>query len=293
MNEAQGSMVFFAFSLLHAGFLKGAPLLWAAIGGAYSERSGVINVGLEGMMLTGAFFGVVGAGLTGSPWIGVLLGAIAGGMLGLIHAGVCLHGQANQIVSGIGINLFAIGVTGFLLYKIFDARGNSPEVEKLPVFIFSPLHIALILIVISTVYLFYKTRFGLRLRACGENPAVVHSAGVSVGLYRYTAVTLSGVFAGLGGVQLSLGDVSQFSIEMTNGRGFIALAALICSGWRPGRAALVCIFFGFMEALSEYLQSVYPNLPSRAMLALPFVLALIVLSFSRQTSHAPQSLGKV
>jgi ABC-type uncharacterized transport system permease subunit len=292
--------------LIHAGFLKGAPLLWATLGGAYSERSGVINIGLEGMMLIGAFADMTGAGLTGCPWIGLLLGAVCGGLLGLVHAWVSLYWKADQIVSGMGINVFAFGLTGFLLYKIFGARGNSSAVNKLPwvqwgngdwwsvlIFPLSPLHLLLLLVLAVTLYLFYHTRFGLRLRACGEDPSVVQSAGISVNFYRYTCVALSGMLAGLGGAQLSISDINQFSVGMSNGRGFIALAALICSGWRPGRAALICILFGIVEALAERLQAVFPDLPSRALLALPFIFALLVLSLSRQTGKPPQALGKV
>lgn len=294
--------------LLHAGFLKGAPLLWAAMGGAYSERSGVVNIGLEGMMLIGAFTAAAGSWLTGNPWLGMALGALCGGLTGLIHAWICLYWRADQIVSGMGINLIAMGLTGFLLYRIFNARGNSPEVPKLPslqsetwmpgwfsdlVFPLSALHFFLFLILAITLFVFYRSRFGLRLRACGEAPNVVRSAGLRVGFYRYAAVGISGVLAGLGGAQLSIADISQFSNGMSNGRGFLALAILICSGWRPGRAAWLCFAFGVADALSERLQAAFPYLPARALLAFPFILALLVLSFSKQISRPPKALGEV
>ncbi len=293
--------------LLHSGFLKAAPLLWAALGGAFSERSGIINIGLEGMMLTGAFVGVAISFVTGNPWLGLALGALCGGVMGLIHAVVCLYFRADQIVSGMGINLFALGLTGFLLQRVFNTIGNSPDVNKLPtlqgewlsntflselLFPLSPLHIALILVACWTIYLFYSTRFGLRMRGCGEAPNVVKSAGVNVAFYRYTAVCLSGVLAGLGGVQLSLSDINQFSTGMTNGRGFIALAALICSGWNPKRIIWICLFFGCMDAFGERMQSSFPSLPSRASQALPFMLVLIVLAFRRQANQPPAALGK-
>jgi len=292
--------------LLHAGFLKGAPLLWAAMGGAYSERSGVVNIGLEGMMLIGAFAAAAGSWMTGSPWLGLLLGASCGGLAGLLHAWICLYWRADQIVTGMGINLIAMGLTGFLLYRIFDARGNSPEVIKLPslqsetwmpgwftdlVFPLSALHLLLIVALSVTIFVFYRARFGLRLRACGEDPNVVRSAGIRVGFYRYTAVTISGALAGLGGAQLSIADISQFSTNMSNGRGFLALAILICSGWRPGRAAWLCFAFGVADALSERMQAAFPALPARALLAFPFVLALAVLSLSKQMSRPPRALG--
>ncbi len=294
--------------LLHAGFLKGAPLLWASLGGAYSERSGVINIGLEGMMLVGAFAAVAVSGMIENPWLGLMAGAFAGGLFGLLHAFVCLTCRANQIVSGMGINLIALGLTGFLLSLIFHTRGNSPEVMKLPaiqggsihipflsplLFPLSPLHILLIMVLVATLYVFYRTRFGLRMRACGEDPTVVKSLGASVMFYRYSAVCISGVLAGIGGVQLSMSDISQFSVGMTNGRGFIALAALICSGWRPGWAFVICFLFGGIEALGERLQGALPWMPSRLSLALPFILALIVLAFRRASLRPPHALGKL
>ncbi|MEW6236460.1 MAG: ABC transporter permease [Candidatus Omnitrophota bacterium] len=294
--------------LIHSGFLKGAPLLWAAAGGAFSERSGVINIGLEGMMLTGAFAGAAVSWTTGDPWLGALAAAMGGGSMGLFHALVCLRWKADQIVSGMGINLMAMGMTGFLLERIFHARGNSPEVPKMPaltgsdasipilsdlLFPLSPLHILLAIVILWTVYLFYHTRFGLRLRACGENPSAAAAAGVNVGWQRCAAVGLSGVLAGLGGAQLSLGDISQFSVGMTNGRGFVALAILICSGWRPLRAAGACLAFGCLEAMGERLQSVIPALPSRVLLLLPFAAALAILSLRRFSNRPPQALGKI
>jgi general nucleoside transport system permease protein len=293
--------------LLHAGFITAAPLIWAAIGGNFSERAGIVNIGLEGMMLFGAFVAVVVSGLTGDPWLGIAAGALAGGAAGFTHGLICLWGKADQIVSGMGMNLMAYGITGFFLMKIFSTRGNSPEVTPVPswhgvsgipflsdlLFPLSPLHILLLVVVVASLFLLYQTRFGLRLRACGEEPDVVRAAGVNVSFYRYTAVTLSGILAGLGGVQLSLCDMNQFSVMMTNGRGFIALAALICSGWRPGRAAWICLFFGTIVALADRLQSILPGIPSRGLLALPFILALLVLAFSRLSANPPKSLGRI
>lgn len=282
--------------LLAAGFAKCAPLAWAALGGLLSERSGIINIGLEGMMLIGAFFAVLGVGLTGSPWAGVGCALLSGAVTGLLHAVLCIHGRTDQIISGMGINLIALGLTGMLLSRIFDAYGNSPTVEKLPVFsetlALSPLHLCLLLVLAGIILLIYYTRTGLNLRACGEDPGVVRSAGIWVNGYRYAAVTLGGALAGIGGAQLSISDVSQFTTGMTNGRGFIALAALICSGWRPGRALLICWLFGMAEAGAERLQTPFPEIPSRAMLALPFAVALIVLALRPQQTRPPAALGK-
>lgn len=283
--------------IFHSGIIIAAPLLWAAFGGLLSERSGVINVGLEGMMLTGAFFGAAGSWLTGSPWLGLLLGITAGGFMGLLHAWICLQWRANQIVSGMGINLLAFGITGFLLYRIFETRGNSPEVNKIPFltdtwFPLSPLHIFLAVTAIAIYYIYHHTRFGLRLRACGENPHVALSAGIRVKYYQYIGVILSGALAGAGGAQLSIGDISQFSVGMSDGRGFIALAALISSGWKPGRLILICLAFGMFVALGERMQTVFPQISSRAFLMMPFVIALFVLAFFSSAIRMPASLGK-
>ncbi|MDP8244565.1 MAG: ABC transporter permease [Candidatus Hinthialibacter antarcticus] len=296
MFDAVGFVILSTPALIMAGLVKSAPLLWASLGGAYSERSGVINIGLEGMMLTGAFFAVWGSWLSGSPWGGLLCAALAGALVGLLHAVVCLQGRANQIVSGMGVNIIALGVTGFLLVRVFDALGNSPEVAKLPLWnlgvAVSPLHLLLVVVLLITIYGFYQTRFGLRLRACGESPSAAKAAGVSVTQSRYIAVTISGALAGLGGAQLSIGELSYFTTGMSGGRGFIALAVLICSGWRPGRAALICFGFGLAEALAENLQGAYPAMPSRALLALPFMLALFVLMFRTSDARGPAALGK-
>lgn len=293
--------------LIHTGLIIAAPLVWAVLGGVISERSGIINIGLEGMMLIGAFAAVVGSSWSGNPWIGLTAGMIGGGLIGLLHGWISIRWKANQIVSGMGINLIALGLTGFFLFRIFQARGNSPEVEKIPsllaptyfnewferlLFPFSYLHILLIMLLFATIVIFYKTRFGLRLRACGEDPYVVKSAGLSVEFYQYAAICISGILAGLGGVQLSISDVCQFSTGMTNGRGFIALAIVICSGWRPGRAAWICFAFGCIGALSDRLQSSFTDIPSRLLLALPFLLALLILATRKHRSYQPAALGK-
>jgi simple sugar transport system permease protein len=283
--------------ILHSGIIIAAPLLWAAFGGLFSERSGVINVGLEGMMLTGAFAGAAGSWMTGNPWFGLCLGITAGSMLGFLHAWICLQWRANQIVSGMGINLLAFGITGFLLYRVFGTRGNSPEVAKISYladtwFPISPMHILLALTAIIIYFIYHHTRCGLRLRACGEDPHVALSAGIRVKYYQYMGVILSGALAGAGGVQLSIGDISQFSVGMSDGRGFIALAALISSGWKPGRLIVICIAFGVFVALGERMQTVFPQISSRAFLMMPFVIALFVLAFCSSAIRMPASLGK-
>ncbi len=299
-------------TLLHTAGMKAAPILWASLGGLSSERSGIINIGLEGMMLAGAFFAVVGSAFLHSPWLGLFCAALAGGCFGLLHAWLCIRWRVDQIVSGIGINLLSLGITGFLLLRVFGAHGNSPAVPKfnsfsidfihaIP-FIGEPiarllfplcaLHLILVVVVGLMWWLFWKSVWGLRLRATGENPHAVRSAGLYPHRIQYVAVTLSGVLAGIGGAQLSIGDVSAFSIGMTNGRGFIALAALICARWRPEGVLIACLCFGFVEGLGEHLQGYIPSLPSESYLALPFVLALAALSITRWSATPPAALGQ-
>ncbi|HPO10300.1 MAG TPA: ABC transporter permease [bacterium] len=294
--------------LLHAAAAKAAPILWASLGGLYSERSGVVNIGLEGMMLAGAFFAVLGSGSFDSPWAGIFCAAIGGGLFGLLHAWLCLRWKVEQIISGIGINLIAMGVTGFLLLRIFNAYGNSPSVPKLPsisgdflndipilhrlVFPLGWLHLVLIAAVVLIVCFFRKTVWGLRLRATGENPHAVRSAGIRPERIQYLAVTFSGILAGIGGAQLAIGDISAFHIGMTNGRGFIALAALICGRWTPGGVVIACLGFGFVEAMGEHLQGKIFSLPAEFYLALPFVLALLALAATRWSARPPAALGK-
>ena len=299
-------------ALLHTAGIKASPILWASLGGLCSERSGIVNIGLEGMMLAGAFFAVLGSHFLPSPWLGLLCAAIAGGLLGLLHAWLSIRWRVDQIISGIGINLLSLGLTGFLLLRIFQAYGNSPTVPKfgsisgeffrqIPIvgellvqliFPLCPLHLVLLGLVLVVWWFFWKSVWGLRLRATGENPHAVRSAGIHPERIQYVAVTVSGILAGIGGAQLSIGDVSAFSTGMTNGRGFIALAALICGQWRPEGVVIACLCFGFVEALGEHLQGRLPLLPSEFYLALPFVLALAALSAARWTGRPPVALGK-
>lgn len=293
-------------ALLHLGFLGAAPLLWAGLGGVLSERSGVINIGLEGMMLMGAFLGVLGSYYAGTPWAGLALGLAGGAALGWLHAWIGLYWRADQIVSGMGINLLSLGLTGFMLSHIFQTKGNSPEAPRVPMiqglgfeipfltdtlFPMSVMHVLLAVAALSTAYLLARTPIGLRLRACGEDPRAARAAGIRVNRIRYAAVTAGGMLAGAGGAQLSIGDISQFGAGMTDGRGFIALAAVICAGWRPGRLVAVCLLFGVFEALGERLQVAWPGAPPRLFLALPFLLVLLVLAVRAAPARAPQSLG--
>src|SRR3712207_495480 len=246
-------------SLLASTIRNATPLIFAALGGLFSERSGVVNIGLEGLMLIAAFAGVAGAHFSGSALVGLATALAAGLAFALIHALMCVTFEADQIISGTAINLLALGGTGFLLVVIFGTGGTSPRVEgfeELPIPLLSDIPIVgpalfsqsllvylMYLLVPATFFLLFRTPFGLRLRATGEVPEAVDTAGVSVTRMRYYGVALSGLLTALGGVYLSMGLLSAFTENMTGGRGFIALAALIFGRWNPVGAAGAALLF--------------------------------------------------
>lgn len=279
--------------LFAAALRMATPLVYASLGGLFSERVGIVNIALEGMMLTGAFSGVLTTYGTGSPWLGVLASVLVGGLLGLLHALLTVKFAGNQVVSGTGINLFALGFTAYMSQIVWGSRGASPTVPGLgPISIpllrdvpiageiignQTPLvYIALVIVVLSYIVLF-KTPTGLRIRAVGEHPAAADTAGVNVYRTKYLYVMVSGMLAGLGGAFLSLGHLSLFVFGMTGGRGFIALAAMILGGWTPFGALGASLLFGFADALQMRLQSV-GALPSQIVLIIPYVLTILVLA---------------
>jgi general nucleoside transport system permease protein len=308
----------FVWSALTAATLRYAtPLTFAAIGGMFSERSGVVNIGLEGMMLTGAFFGAWGADKTGSWLGGLVIGMAAGGVLAFVHAIFCIHLRADQIVIGTAVNFLALGVTGYLYNDIYGNAGTPndlaavPDVnigflDKIPPHglgnfldgAFGSLNlmiwVALALLPVAYVVMF-KTAIGLRIRSVGEHPRAADTVGISVYGTRYASVTLSGVLAAMGGVFLSLGFVNSFTENMTAGRGFIALAALIFGGWRPFGAFAACVLFGFSSALAQRL----PDLSASESAAwpvlfqtLPYVLTLIAVAGIIGRSIPPAAVGR-
>ncbi len=292
---------------------KTAPLLLAAYGGLLSELSGVINFALEGMMLAGAFAAVWATHVTGSPWIGLLAGAGAGTAVGLLHALAALVWRANQIVSSIALNLLVSGMTGMLLNEVFQVYGTSPGVTALPVVpqswlrsipvvgdgvasavgglsIMAP---AAPVVAIALMGALRWSVWGLRLRACGENPAAAAAAGISVTRLRFLAVMAGGALAGLGGAYLSIGELSQFVENMTRGRGFLAIAAVILGRWTPGGVLLATLLFGLGEACSEWLAVRSPNLPHQVFLAFPYVVCFAVLMFRIGGRKPPSALGRI
>jgi len=251
-------------AMLASTIRNATPLGFAALGGLFSERSGVINIGLEGMMLISAFAGVAGANATGSTVLGLLVAMAVGLLFGLIHAVASITFEADQIISGIAINLLALGGTGLLMVLFFGSGGTSPRIDTFPTieipllsdipvigaaFTQSILVYLLYALVPLSWWVLYRSRFGLRLRAVGEVPEAVDTAGVSVFRLRYIGVSLSGVLAGLGGAFLSMSLLSAFTEGMTNGRGFIALAALIFGRWNPIGAFGAAMLFGFAQAV--------------------------------------------
>jgi simple sugar transport system permease protein len=271
------------------------PYLFAASGGVVAERAGIVSLTLEGFMLSGAFGAVLGANYSGSPWIGVLTGIFAGLIFALIHAVATIRFRADQVVVGVAINLLAIGVTRFFLKLFFDSSSNSPRVAGFGGNIKAggfdnPLLWMGLLAAPVVAFLIYRTPFGLRVRAAGEHPDAAESVGVSVKRVRYIAVAISGMLAGLGGVYLAL-DQHQFTDQMTAGRGFIAISAVIFGRWNPIRAALACLLFAAAETLQIQLQGNHA-IASQFIEMIPYVLTIIALAGVVGRAVPPAALGK-
>lgn len=301
------------WQLLPLALAKATPLLLASLGGLLSELSGVINFALEGMMLAGAFGAMWATFAFHSPWLGLLGGMAAGVLIGVLHGVASLKLRADQIVSSIALNLLAAGGTGTLLNQVFGVYGTSPAVARLPDLGqllaamlpgsgngMSPSwgHLSVLLPMALMVGLgilgfFRWTTWGLRLRACGENPAAAEAAGVAVERTRFLAVCASGALAGLGGAYLAIGELSQFVEHLTQGRGYVAIAAVILGRWRPMGVLLAALFFGLSEAFSEWLAVQASTLPSQIFLALPYFLCFVVLMLYVGKRPPPSALGKV
>jgi ABC-type uncharacterized transport system permease subunit len=276
-------------ALIYSTVRLATPLLLAALGGLFSERSGVINIGLEGLMLAGAFTAAVMTHYSHNPWIGLLTAILAGLGVALIHAVACIRYRADQVVSGMAINILFLGVPALLSGALFETTGSTPQIPKDQLMPLAPVVLAFALVPV-TWWVLSRTPFGLRLRAVGENPEAADTAGVNVDRVRYAGVLLSGALAAIGGAYLSIGQSSLFSRNMTAGRGFIALAALIFGKWRPVQTMLACLLFGAAEALSIQMQGV-SEIPVQLIQILPYVLTLVVLAGFIGHSRAPRALG--
>ncbi len=278
-------------AIIYSTVRLATPLLLAAIGGLFSERSGVINIALEGLMLAGAFTSASVTHYAGSPWLGLLAGVAAGVFIAFIHALACIHFEADQVVTGTAINILMLGVPTLLSGALFQTTGSTPQIPQSNLIPNAPIVIAFVLVP-CVWYLLYRTPFGLRLRAVGENPEAADTAGVSVSRVRYVAVLISGGLAAIGGAYLSIGQSSLFTRNMTAGRGYIALAALIFGKWRPVQTMLACLLFGFAEAASIQMQGVTPYIRVEYIQIIPYVLTMVVLAGFIGASRAPKALGQ-
>jgi simple sugar transport system permease protein len=285
---------FFDLFLLKTVLRMATPLLFAAMGGLMSEKSGVMNIALEGLMLIGAFFSIVGAHYFGSVWLGLLTGLLAAGLTALIHAFWCITLRADQIVAGTAINLLGSGITVFLMLRIWNQSGQTPRIGRLPVFwgtlsILVPLAFALVPVI---WWVLNRTKAGLHIRAAGEQPQAAESVGIDVNRYRYICVVASGILAGFGGIVLSLGDLGSYQRDMTQGRGFIALAAMIFGNWTPFGALAASLLFAASQAFTIQAQATGLGINTDLLLALPYLLTLIAIAGFVRRSRAPEGLGK-
>jgi simple sugar transport system permease protein len=296
------------WSALFAAMLRYAtPLIFAALGGMFSERSGVVNIGLEGMMLMGAFFGIMAADKLDSWELGLLVAILAGGAMALLHAIWSIHFRADQIISGFAVNFLAVGLTGYLFIDVYGQEGTPSDIPTIPNVhlgfldgvtffgdIFGNLNlmiwVALILVPVSWFVLF-RTPLGLRIRAVGEHPRAADTVGIDVYRIRYGAVIASGMLAAAGGAFLSIGFLGTFTEGMTSGRGYIALAAVIFGNWRPFGAAAACLLFGFSSAIADRLPE-YSDSAAVLFQALPYVLTLIAVAGVIGRSIPPAADGK-
>jgi simple sugar transport system permease protein len=279
-------------SLILATLRQAAPIMITALGGMFSEVTGVVNIGLEGMMLMGAFTAAVGSYYTGSPIVGILAGMLAGGFMALIHGILSIKYKGNQTVSGVAINLFASGFTIFMLRVLFNQSGNSPAVEKAPQIMGISLIVFIIYIIAAwTIWFLYKTKTGLRMRAVGEHPLAADTVGIDVYKIRYFGVIMSGVLAGLGGAYLSIGALNQFTKEMSAGRGFIALAALVFGKWKPKGVIAASLLFGFADALQVIIQQYVKSIPPQFIQMIPYVLTILALAGVVGKAVAPKAAG--
>jgi simple sugar transport system permease protein len=301
----------FLLILLFSTIRSATPLIFAALGGMFSERAGVINIALEGLMLAGAFTAAVATYelslstnpflANGAPYLGFAAGMVVGAIVAFVFAVAVIKFEADQVVTGFAISLLMLGLPAVISSRLYDSAGSTQQIAKEYLLWnidnrLSVAAIAAFLLVPACWYVLYKTPFGLRIRAAGENPEAADAAGVNVIRLRYIAVVLSGVLAAAGGAYLSIGQSSFFTRGMTAGRGYIALAALILAKWKPIPVLLSCLFFGFTDALSIQLQGVVKmpsgeDVPVQFIQMIPYVLTIIVLAGFIGLSRAPKALG--
>ncbi|MHB8928689.1 MAG: ABC transporter permease [Bacillota bacterium] len=291
----------------YASIRMASPLILAALGGIFSERAGVLSLGLEGMMLSGALAGFLGSFYSGSPWVGVVYAGLAGGAVAVIYAAACITFKANQVVAAVGLNILAQGITGLVFRGAFGITQDLhqapafkpvaiPVLSKIPVlgpmlFNHEFLVYAAFLLLPVVVFVLYRTTWGLKLRSVGENPLAADTVGVNVTRMRYTGVVISGILAGIAGSLLSIAFINTFIENITAGRGFVAFAAVIFGKWTPIGVFLSALLFGAADALQLRIQALGLPIPYQLMLLFPYLLALIALVFSGR-SQSPASLGR-
>ena len=297
----------FSLELLASGVRLSTPLIFAALGGMFSERSGVVNIALDGIMIFGAFAGAVVAFETANPWFGVIAAMIVGGLIAHIHGIASIRYQADQVVSGTAINLLAIGAPAVLANALYGSTSVTPNIPLILPVISIPIisdipyistlfgkYSILVFFAFAMVpfswFILYKTSFGLRLRAVGENPEAAATAGVNVYKMRYYAVWISGILAGLGGAFLSIAHGSSYVRNISAGRGFIALAALIFGRYNPKLTLLGCLMFGIADAFQIQVQGVIP-IPIQFIQMFPYLLTMVVLAGLIGKSNVPAADG--
>ncbi len=296
----------FSFNIVLTTLRFAIPLTLAAVGATICERSGIINLGVEGMMLIGAFGGVLGTHLTGSPWLGVLFSIVCGGLIALVHAVLSIRYHTNQTVSGVGINILSVGLTVVLTRVVWGTDGISgtvtqlgtmsiPLLKDIPVVgaLFadqSPFLYLTLLIVFAAWFFLYRTKAGLHLRAIGDHPRAAATVGINVRKYRYIAVVVCGMLCGMAGAYLSIVQNNLFVNNMVAGRGFIALAANIFGGWNPLGSFLASLLFAFAQALRINLSL---PIPDQFVQMVPYALTLIVLVVVGRKAKAPEASGEM
>ena len=280
--------------MLASTVLRATPIAFGALSGVWCERTAVINIGIEGMMLSAAFTSVVTASATHNPWVGLIVAMLTGGILGWILAVLAIRFRVDQIIAGTAINIFAVGLTSFLSHSWLATRQDlnaAPNFKPIPIPLLAKIpvlgpilfqanaiiYIMFLLIAITHVVLFH-TRWGLRMRAVGEHPKAADTLGINVYLTRYIAVTIGGIIAGIGGAYFTLGSVGRFDEQMTAGKGFIGLAAMIFGKWNPIGGFVASLVFGLADALQVKMAILRVPIPSQFLLMAPYIVTIIVLS---------------
>jgi simple sugar transport system permease protein len=301
-------LALFTTAFFAAAIRMATPLILGGIGSTFSERAGILYLGVEGTMLIGACAAAIVSYFTASAWLGLLGGIVAGGLVGLLHAFMCIKFHANQTVIGTGINILAMGVTPLLLEALWDSPGTSPTVPgiealripglaDIPILgdiigTHSPLTFIALILVPVTAFVLFKTRAGLRVRAVGENPLAADTLSVNVYRVQYWSVMFCGLMAGLAGTYLSLCQVDMFVKGMTAGRGFMALAVMIFGKWKPTGVLWGALLFGLAESLEISMQTNGWGVPTDILLSIPYVITILVLAGFVGKAVGPSQVGK-